>query len=104
MMAEQKRVFKGRTQRVHGQLPETDQYALYSRHCSFSYSPPVKGVSPIFLLAAQNNFENFHPLSLLLTLSTASVRRTSYCSWRFSLSKICVDSRVKGPTKTFSCM
>jgi hypothetical protein len=77
MMAEKKRVFKGRTQSAHGQLPETDQYALYSRHCSFFYPPPVKGASPIFLFAAQYNFDNFHHLSLLLTLSTASVRRTS---------------------------
>jgi len=70
-------VATGRTQSVHGQLPQTELYALYSRHCTFSYPPPVKGVSPIFLLAAQNNFDNFYHLSLLLTLSIASVSRTS---------------------------
>jgi len=69
--------YDGRTQSVHGQWPETAHYALYRRHLSFSYPPPVKGVSPIFLPAAQYNVDNFHLLSLLPTLCTASVRRTS---------------------------
>jgi len=89
MMAEQKRVSKGTTQSVHGQLPETAQYVLYSKHCSFSYPPQVKGISPTFLLTAQYNFDNFHHLSLLLTLSTASVRRTSKCRWRYAINTQC---------------
>jgi len=42
----------------------------------------VKGISPIFVLAVQYNFDNFHHLSCLLTLSTASVRLLLQELWR----------------------
>jgi hypothetical protein len=38
----------------------------------FFYLMPVKGMSPIFILADQYNFDNFHHLPCLLTLSMAS--------------------------------
>jgi hypothetical protein len=58
----------------------------YSKLSVFFFSMPITGMSHIFLLAVLYNFDNFHHLSQLLTLSMASIRLWHVWLWSRSIA------------------
>jgi hypothetical protein len=53
---------------------------------NFFFPKPVRGMSPIFFLAVQYNFDRFHHISWLLALSVLSVKLWYFWMWLRSIS------------------